>query len=536
MSRILSYFLPALIVTLSLQVALAQEEELRTARVTYFTGSTIYIDAGREEGLTPGLRLVVKRGSTVVAVVEVKDVSAHRASCSIVERTQDPEVGDELQFRAQAPAPPGPATTAAAAIDTAGQPSRTPKKRAGPRGSGVRGRVGLRYLVVNDRLSDTGGFSQPALDLRLDGMNLGGTAWGFAVDARARRTYRDLSDGTSDDESRTRLYSLAVMRRGIRDRWGFTAGRQFSPALAAVSIFDGLSADYRGQRWSLGGFSGTQPDPVDFEYSDEIREHGLYFQYHGRPARGRSWQVTTGLIGSYQESEVNREFLYLQGRYNGPRLAAYLAQEVDYNRDWKEEEAGEDTVEPTSTFASLRYRVGTAVELHGGYDNRRNVRLYRDRVTPVTEFDDEFRQGVWAGASFYILDRYRFGLDARTNGGGTAGNSDSYSLIFGASRLTQANVNVHTRAASYTNDQVEGWLLSLDAGVNLGQRIYLQLFGGVRDEDNLAFVPPENTLHWYGLDVDFNLGRHWYLLISAERTDGDLEEIDQYYSTASYRF
>ena len=73
-------------------------------------------------------------------------------------------------------------------------------------------------------------------------------------------------------------------------------------------------------------------------------------------------------------------------------------------------------------------------------------------------------------------------------------------------------------------------------GLGLGQRVYLQLHGGLRDEENLALLPPKNTLSWFGLDVDVTLGRHWYLLFSVERPDGDLEEIDQYYSTLSYRF
>jgi hypothetical protein len=321
----------------------------------------------------------------------------------------------------------------------------------------------------------------------------------------------------------------------VRDGWDLTLGRQFSPAFASVSIFDGVSGGYRGRRWAAGGFSGTQPDPVDSSFDDTVREHGAYFQYHGRGTGRRSWQLTTGLVGSYQESEVNREFFYVQGRYNDRRLAVFFSQQVDFNRDWKADE-GQDEVEPTSTFASLRFQVSRIFEVHGGYDNRRNVRLYRDRITPITEFDDAFRRGVWAGASVRVFERFRFGIDGRTNGGGDAGDAETYSFVFGVDRLTRANLRIGARASSYSNEVVEGWLGALDVGTNLGRRVYLQLYGGLRDEENLNLVPADNTLAWYGLDVDVDLGRRVYAVLTAERTDGDFEEIDQYYVNLSYRF
>ena len=74
----------------------------------------------------------------------------------------------------------------------------------------------------------------------------------------------------------------------------------------------------------------------------------------------------------------------------------YGIQEVDYYRAWKQA-IGEPAWSPTGTFATARYEVTRAVSLNAGYDSRRNVRLYRDAVTPETAFDDAFRQGVWGG-------------------------------------------------------------------------------------------------------------------------------------------
>lgn len=500
---------------------LPRAAEPRVARVTYVTGSSVYLDAGSAEGLEAATRLELLRDGERVATLEVREVSTHRALCAVVESIVDPAVGDEVRFVAATP--PTPATSTR--DDTATRP------RAARSRQGIRGRIGVRYLVVDDRRSPEGGYSQPALDLRLDSGNLAG-GWGFAVDARTRRTYRDTAG--AEDESRTRLYRMAATHQAPDGPWSLTVGRQYSPRLAAVSIFDGVSAEYQSRRWSAGAITGTQPDAKDFGFSGAIREHGLYVRFTG-PSAGRRWEVLSGAIASYTEGEINREFVYLQGRYTGKRLWAYLAEEIDYNRGWRKELEG-DTFSPTSTFVSLGCEVTRALSLRAGFDNRRNVRLFRDRVTPVTDFDDEFRQGAWAGAWLRFLEHVRLGLDARVNGGGSAGDAESYSATVGVDGLRPWKLGLRTRTTRYTSDRVEGWLYSADVSVQPGGVLQLTLSGGRREEDNLVTLPLQNTIDWYGLAADIALGRRWYLLLEAERTDGDLEQVDQYYTTLSYRF
>jgi hypothetical protein len=517
-------WLVALLLILPLAPYCAADGEVAEARVTYLTGSSVYVDAGSDDGLRVGDRLQVVREDKVVIVLEVTELSNHRAVGKFVEGSANLELGELVRF--------APAATAAA------EPEQPNKKRrsGGLRGIGIRGRVGVRFLWLNDRTGYGQDYAQPALDLRLDGNQIGGTGWGMAVDVRTRRIYRTLPDGSDAEDDRNRIYRMAVGWQGGGSPWSFALGRQVSPDLATVSIFDGAAVKYSRQRWSAGLITGSQPDPTDYGYSSDIREHGLFFQYRGRPESRSHWSVTGGLIGSYYESEVNREFFYVQGRYNGPRLAIYGASEVDYNRDWKSDEAGEETISPTSGFISLHYRASNVVRLRGGYDSRRNVRLYRDRVTPETEIDDAFRQAGWAGISLRFAKRFDLGFDARSAGGGDAGEANAYTGRLGIDRLTRANLRFHLRSTRYENDLWQGWLHALTAGWQVGPRVAMQLQGGVRDEESLSNSAFDDTMTWYGLDFDFSLGRRWYLLLSAEHTSGDFEELDQLYTSLTYRF
>jgi hypothetical protein len=395
--------------------------------------------------------------------------------------------------------------------------------------------VGLRYLTVKERSGSELEFSQPALDLRLDGSNLAGDKLDIHVDARSRRTTRRNGSGANDHNGETRVYRMAASMHDPASHWRVTLGRQNSPTLASINIFDGVLADFAGPGRSVGAFSGTQPDPSDFGYSSAIREYGAYARFHNRPQASRRWSLATGVIGSYVDGSVNREFVFVQGLCSMPRFSAYLTEEIDYNRDWKAE-AGEDTLSPTSTFVNLRYRASRIVDLRAGFDNRRNVRLYRDRETPETEFDDTFREGVWAGTSLRLTQRFRAGADVKTSTGGSAGNADSYTVTLRADRLTRAVLGLGYRATHYTNDRVEGWLHSVRASVGLGSSASLALTAGLRNDEAQLAAAPDDTVTWAAIDFDVRLGPSWYFLASVERSEGDFEETDQLYLGVTYRF
>ena len=53
----------------------------REVRITYITGSSVYVDAGRNQGLREGDRLEVVRGDEVVGVLTLTFLSTNKASC-----------------------------------------------------------------------------------------------------------------------------------------------------------------------------------------------------------------------------------------------------------------------------------------------------------------------------------------------------------------------------------------------------------------------------------------------------------------------
>jgi hypothetical protein len=241
-----------------------------------------------------------------------------------------------------------------------------------------------------------------------------------------------------------------------------------------------------------------------------------------------------GLVGSYVEGEINREFLYLQGYYDTPRFSAYLAQEIDFNRGWKSE-AENSVISPTSIFGNVRYRVTPQFTLSGGIDSRRNVLLYRDYIDPLIEFGDAFREGFWAAAEA-SLPWLTVGANARFARGGSAGDGESYSLLIGSSRLPVAWLDVGGRATYYNSDRAKGQLYSLALGASVTPAIHILLDGGLRQETGLLSTVAETQLIWYGVNFDIAFARHWLYLLSFEQTTGGIEDNRQLFTSFSYRF
>ena len=504
-------------------------DSVRWAQVTYVSGASVYVNAGLDDGLQEGSRLDVIRRGTAVAVLRATDLSSHRAVCSLAGGPDSLKVvaGDSVRFLARVGR--SDPIVADTMVERPVGESRPPL--------GVRGRVGLRFLMVAQRDSGTAGFNQPAAELRVDGQRIGGTPIGLSVDARGRRTYYSRQDSASAlSAGRTFVYSLSTSyaaMNGVR----VAVGRQFSETFTNVSLYDGVSADVNRERWGTGLFAGTQPAPATMGFSPEVKEYGAYVQAHNPPNTSTLWSMVFGGIGSYHASVINREFGFAQLRLGTPHLSLYATQEVDYNRGWKSA-AGERTLQPTNTYLSAQVRPSESVTVFGGFDSRRNVRLWRDLVSPETEFDDRFRSGVWGGASIRAGPVVRFSADVRSSDdGGVLAGSGSVSVGPLASL-----VSAHLRTTRYRSPFLEGSLQSGAVSISPWDgQVRLEVDGGIRDEHDLPGVSMTGSagssrLYWFGMNGDVALGRSWYYTLTLTRGTGGWDSSDQVYTSLTWRF
>lgn len=498
-------------------------------RISYLTGASAYLDAGRDDGLLEGDTLTVERDGRAIARLRVTFLSTRRSACDTLSVAEALRVGDTVRFLARAPAAPAVAAADSAAA-TAAAPAAPRPRRAVP----LHGRVGARMLTVNNEGATSGRLSQPSFDFRLDGTDVGGSSLDLSVDARTRRTTRTLPDGTLESDASTRVYRASASLHDPSGKRRMTLGRQTSPTIASVSIFDGALAELAVSRVTVGAFSGTQPDPVHDGFSGTVFQHGAFLAMRQRPNAPRRWTLAAGGVTSRSHGEINRDFLFAQGDWTSGRTSASIAQEFDVYRGWRRG-AGDPGFSPTSTFAMARIQVHPAVSVRTGYDNRRSVRLYRDRETPETQFDDRYREGGWLGANVDLGRHARIDGDARVRAGSAAERSHSWSAGGELTRLPLFSSTLRARWSQFTSDPTESRLLSGSLGLDPLPTVHLELAVGDRATTDRVGGGRE-SVRWWGTDLDLSLARRWYASGSFERDRGGSEDLTQANAGLSWRF
>jgi hypothetical protein len=488
----------------------------RNATITYVTAATIYIDAGSDAGLRVGdsLRVVREDGHSFSLIV--RELSARRAACTLDGDSTEypPIVGEVVHF------------------DAVARSTRTGGSGAWSR-SGMRGRVGLQWLSIRDLESAGRDLQRPAMDLRLSASSLFDRPIGVEADVRARRS--KWSQGGDDEvRSRQRVYRLNI-GFGAPDRtWRVVAGRQFAPALSVLHLFDGARLEFHRERWSAGLLGGTQPAPDDLGLSTDLREFGLWWSSRSLEG-GDRWSVTTAAIGSYSKDEVDREFLYVQGRSTMGDWRLFGSQEVDFHRGWRSD-AGGSTIASTSTLLRARYRPDSVWSFDAGLDLRQRVRRVRDIETPETDFDDRYRQGYSIGASRTLPGRSRLSLGIRTRARSDEESAHSATLSASTRPDLLAGARLSSRTTVYRNAMVEGWLQSARASWSPRPEVDLSAHGGVRHETGRDLDLMDGTDPWFGLAVDFTPHRATWIGLEWERTFSGDEAFEQIWAGTGLRF
>jgi hypothetical protein len=464
-------------------------------KVSYVSGASAYVDAGRNDGVRIGDTLGVVRAGRQVAALLVTYSASHRAACDTLWTRTLLALGDEVRYMAAPVAAPDvvvPALTAAA----------EPRARVS-RPHRLRGRVGARWLSVE---TAGGRFQQPALDMRLDGNGSGGGHVDISLDMRSRRTTRDFVGSSRRTDEFARVYRATLTVRSLDSHHGFVVGRQTSPTLASINLFDGALLRSGTDRYTFGLFSGTQPDPLRYEFSSDIIQSGAFVEWRQAPRAERRYTVAAGGVTSQQRGQPNRDFLFAQGNWFSTGLSTSLTQEVDINRGWKRA-LGEPAIAPTSTFGMARVMVTRWAGVSAGYDNRRNVRLYRDRLTPETDFDDIYRQGAWLGSDAQFVKHLRVAAEVRTTAGGDRSHAWNWSTeVF---RLGPVNGAVRARMSRYDASSVTSELASGSVGLDPWPLSHVEAAGGVR-RTRSGPAGLDDVEHWQSVDVDVTLGRRWY--------------------------
>lgn len=527
--------------------------------VRQVTAETVYIDAGRGDGLVEGQKLRIVRGNEEVALLEITFLADGSAAARVLESPGEVAAGDRV---IPLDPPPAVAEEVPPVADEEPEPEEERPQRAGVRSepktepepepiviaprqrpsedepwADLSGSISLRYQGIDDRTEFGSDLDQTTLRANIYLSEIGGTPYELRLRARGRESTSTRSSGESESERRDRLYEVALIYEPIDGRYAFQLGRLVSGPLIGFDYLDGALGEYRiTPRWGVGGFYGSRSEIEGLELEGAETAYGLFVHYRDRtPGKAFYSELSVGAIGEYDEGEVSREYLSVYGRQgSGSRWSLYERADVEYNRDWREE-AADSQVEVSNILVNGTYRINDGVRLGLSYDQRRRIRTLEDRDTPEERFDDRLRQG-WRLTTYL-------------------GTPRSLRLIVAAGLRSEEDNpedNVTLNGSLY-HSNVFGWNMlagfdysSFDGDSSEGSRAGLRLRKYFRPGHDLGltlgtaettiFVTDETRAEdWVRLSGTVQLPKRFYFLGEVELLEGDEQESQRLFLQLGYR-
>lgn len=306
-------------------------------KVKYISADHIYLDSGSAEGLSVGDTVQIVDGKKIIALLKVAYASEHSASCEILEKKGEINVGDIARALIDAKKEISVKKETERRQRTFDSDESSESRRRLMRVSGYLSLQWYQYSdISNNHQYD---FTQPTIRFKLNAKKLWDDDYYFRIKLRSR--YNDRSRRYSADVPRTewrnRLYEVSFSYENRSSLLNYKVGRIISNKFSGVGYIDGLLLQHNiTEQVNWGIFGGTQPEWQYSEFQTSFNKYGAFVSFEKGEYGEQRLESTLAAAGAYHGSTVSREFIYLQNSYSsGKQWNIYQSLELDVNRDWR---------------------------------------------------------------------------------------------------------------------------------------------------------------------------------------------------------
>jgi hypothetical protein len=507
----------------------AQTQQCVSGRITYLSGTSIYIDQGRNTGIAAGDTLSVFRKGVRVSRLVVTAISGSSSVGQPFATIIAPAVGDSVAIIKVVEAPLTDQVPPPTFQSTRMSPDKVPE------GTIVHGRVGLQYAGIgaSGRRPD---FSQPSAIVRLDISRLFGTGMTFTMYGRA---LHDLTEGYAriqEPRTRLRLFEMSLNYDAPTSWFGFSAGRVVSRYVGGLGAIDGGLLFARTGSLTAGVLAGTQPDYRTSAYDKDHQTVTAFANYAFGGDLFRPADVTIAYGQQLVKGRLDRDFLYLQGSFSpGEQLYFYQSTEVDLHTLVDGQQRSSPRL--TNTFLTVSYTPIRWLNINAGYDASRSIFLLESmRTFPDSLFDRELRQGIRTAVMARLPANVSVGASAHVRlPTASLPSARNLGLSVRAGDILESGINAGVQYTDMNSSTNTGHELGADIDRWFGSVLTLGLHfdrytSTLPSADNLTVT---STL---GLLMSVRLSRAWYAVFSADQVDDGTRIVYRLFGELSLHF
>jgi hypothetical protein len=537
------------------------DPSLRTIfKVKYVAEGVAYLEGGRSQGLTEGMKLEVedtnlpaRQGDSknaadpkVVAELEVTAVAESSAVTEIHTPKRPVKVGDLaylstgdaeslVQQRALSATRQYPAVISFTEGDTLDEEVRAEVPRPPlPSVNRARGRFGFDSIETISHGITSVTSSDVGVVFRGDITRIGGSYWNLSGYWRGQLTKESAAAQQTLQETLNRTYHLNMTYDNPNSDLVAGFGRLYLPWAPSLDTIDG---GYFGDRITkgtvLGIFGGSTPDPSSWDYSPNHAIAGAFINFEGGEYSGFHYSATTGAGMSMVKWAANDPFLFFEDSVSYKRdIAIYESAQLDSPKGNSQTPAPGPGL--GRNFFTFRVNPFSRLELDANYNYFRQIPTFSATLIGTGLLDKYLFQGFSAGARLEIWKQ----VWVSTNLGRSSGTGDSKSSLnqmYGitVNRLPAINVRADVHYSRFNSSFGTGAYEALTLSRQMSERLRLELLLG---QQTFASALTANTRSKFLTGtVETTLGPHYYLQSNFTTNRGDLS-YDQFMFSAGYRF
>jgi hypothetical protein len=538
--------------------------------VRYVSGSSVYLEGGRNAGLSEGTRLVIDAPATptasdkspepvgqdmsptepaVVSVAELKVVAVAQTSavCDVISSTRALAVGDvamlprqEVEKLVEKHALSNTRNYPAVVSFTEGDPMDEDVRDEIPRPplpeiNRTQGQIGFSFSTIQSGGLVGSSSSSAGLVLRADITRINGTHWNLSGYWRGALTSQGSHAQPTIQDLINRTYHMSLTYQNPDSRWVAGVGRLYLPWAASLNTIDGGYFGRRvSERVTAGIFAGTTPDPTSWSYDTNRRIAGGFTNVSGGSYDDVHYSSTFGFGISLLKWSVDRPFAFTENTIDYKRVfSIYEAMTLDAPHS-------NPGVAPTnfgvgSSFITFRVQATPRLSFDLNHNYFRDVPTYDPQLVGTGLLDKYLFQGLSGGvrveAPKHITLYTEIGRSS-ASGDPHASWNTMYGITF--NDVWKTHIRFDARFSNFDSPFAQGHYRVFSASRVFRESLQLQLQAGMQ-----RFVSPaskDGGSRFANAQVEFFVGRHYFFDGGFSVSRGGLQNYNQVYTTFGYRF
>ena len=528
-------------------------------QVKYVADGVVYLDGGRNDGLTEGMKLVVRDGDppTVlnaanyqqgqqIAEVQVASVAEASAVAEIHNPQQDLKAGEWaylshedtdalVEQRSLSATRKYPAVISFTEGDPLEEEIRAEVPRPPlPEINRARGRFGFDFSTIMNHGAAGGHSLSAGLMMRTDITRINGTYWNLGGYWRGRVTSNSFVGQATLQDLINRTYHLALTYDNPDSRWVAGFGRLYLPWASSLDTIDGGYFGRRlGKVGTAGLFAGSTPDPTSWSYNPDRRMGGAFVNFEGGDYDAVHYTSTSGAGISTLKWKIDRPFIFFE---NGASYKRYLSL---YHSLEADSPAGNQVVRApgpglSRSFLTIRFEPHERVELDLNHTYFRDIPTFDQQLVGTGLLDKYLFQGYSGGVRVHLVNNLwvytTLGRSSRTSDA-KASLNQLYGVTLGHLPRTTIRADVHY--SRFNSSFGSGSYESVSLSRTLRESLRWEVLAG---RQSFASPTSSNASHFINALFEANLGRNYFVQSGYTFSRGGLQSYDQWLFTFGYRF